>query len=191
LSMRLFLAVNLPYDVAARVEDLRRKLERVANADRLRWTRSAQAHFTLKFLGEQPQEAVGAIGAAAREAAVGVTAFSVSLEGMGGFPSRGRPRTLWIGAGMGSEELIALAAKVDALLVQRGFPEDERPFTPHLTVARAKTRADESAAARAIENAPIGQIAAFSVERFALMQSVSTPEGVRYVALESYDLAGK
>jgi 2'-5' RNA ligase len=59
--MRLFLAVNLPPDAAARVGDLQCKIERLASAQGLRWTKAAQAHFTLKFLGDQPEESVRVI----------------------------------------------------------------------------------------------------------------------------------
>jgi 2'-5' RNA ligase len=186
--MRLFLAVNLPPDAANRVGDLQRKIERVVSARGLRWTKPAQVHFTLKFLGEQPEASVAVICEAAREAAKAVTPFAISLEGLGGFPSSQRPRTLWIGARAGVAEMTALAAMLDALLEARGFAKEQRPFAAHLTIARAKTRSDEAVAARAIESAPRGEIAAFRATSFALMQSVSTPDGVKYVALESFEL---
>jgi 2'-5' RNA ligase len=187
--MRLFLAVNLPPEVASRVGDLQRKIERGASAHALRWTKPAQVHFTLKFLGEQSEENVRVIGEAAHEAAKGALPFPISLEGLGGFPSNQRPRTLWIGARAGTAEMTALAGRLDELLGARGFAKEERPFAAHLTIARAKTRADETAAARAIESAPAGELTAFRADRFALMQSISTPDGVKYVAVESFDLA--
>jgi RNA 2',3'-cyclic 3'-phosphodiesterase len=187
--MRLFLAVGLPPEAADRVSDLRRKIERAASVGGLRWVKPAQVHFTLKFLGEQPEESVRLVGEAAREAAKKAAPFSISLQGLGGFPSSQRPRTLWIGARAGTAEMTALAAALDALLAERGFAKEQRPFAAHLTIARAKARADETAAARAIECAPAGEIAAFRATSFALMQSVSTPEGVKYVLLDSFELA--
>ena len=188
--MRLFLAVNLPPEVAARVGDLQRRLDRVAaDCGRVRWTKPAQAHFTLKFLGEQPQESVNVIGAAAREVASGASPFSITLAGLGGFPDNRRPRVLWIGVGTGSTEMTDLAGRLDALLEAAGFAGETRAFSPHLTLARLKTRAEGLAAARMIELGPADEIAAFRATRFALMQSVPASDGVKYVALESFDLA--
>jgi 2'-5' RNA ligase len=188
--MRLFIAVNLPPEAAARVGDLQRRLDRVASRSGLKWTKPGQAHFTLKFLGEQPIESVSLIGEAAREAAKGAAAFSITFEKLGAFPDARRPRVLWIGVGAGATEMSDLASVLDALLVAKGFEKEERPFSPHLTLARIKTRAEGLAAARMIEDGPKDEVAAFRADRFALMQSVSTPDGVKYVSLESFDLDG-
>jgi RNA 2',3'-cyclic 3'-phosphodiesterase len=187
--MRLFLAVNLPLDVAAHVGDLQRTLERVAAGGGLRWTKAAQAHFTLKFLGEQPEESVRVISDVAREAAKGADELSITLRKLGAFPDAGRPRVLWIGVGAGATEMSDLASVLDALLAEKGFAKEERPFSPHLTLARIKTRAEGLAAARMIEVGPKDEVAAFRAQSFALMQSVSTPDGVKYVPLETFGLA--
>jgi RNA 2',3'-cyclic 3'-phosphodiesterase len=187
--MRVFLAINLPPEVAARVADLQSTLERAASAGGLRWTRPGQAHFTLKFLGEEPEESVNVITEAAREAAKGAACFSITLEKLGGFPDAGRPRVLWIGVGAGAAEMRGLAGRLDAVLVENGFAKEERPFSPHLTLARIKTRAEGLVAARMIEVGPKDEVAAFRASCFALMQSVSTSDGVKYVPLESFDLA--
>jgi RNA 2',3'-cyclic 3'-phosphodiesterase len=186
--MRLFLAVNLPPEVAARVGDLQRTLGRAAGGG-LRWTKPAQAHFTLKFLGEEPEDRVSVISEAAREAAKGAAGFSITLEKLGGFPNAGRPRVLWIGVGAGAAEMSGLAGVLDALLAEKGFAKEERPFSPHLTLTRIKTRAEGLAAARMIAVGPKDQVAAFRAGSFALMQSVPTSDGVKYLPLESFDLA--
>jgi 2'-5' RNA ligase len=180
----------LPPDAAARVGDLQRTIERSVAAQGLRWTKAAQAHFTLKFLGDQPEESVRVISEAAREAAKGAAPFSVTLQKLGGFPDARRPRVLWIGVGAGATEMSALAGVLDALLVAKGFAKEERAFSPHLTLARIKTRVEGLAATRIIEVGPKDEIAAFRADCFALMQSLSTPDGVKYTAVESFDLAG-
>lgn len=187
--MRLFFAVTLPPAVAARVADLQRALERAASARGLRWTKPGQAHFTLKFLGDQPDESVGALSDAARQAAQGAAGFSIALEKLGAFPDAARPRVLWIGVGTGAAEMSSLAGRLDALLADKGFAKDDRPFSPHLTLARIKTRAEGLVAARMIEVGPKDEVARFRASGFALMQSVSTSDGVKYVQLESFDLA--
>jgi 2'-5' RNA ligase len=186
--MRLFIAINLPAEVAARVGDLQRTLGRAAGGS-VRWTKPGQAHFTLKFLGEEPEERVGVISEAAREVAKGATGFWITLQRLGGFPDARRPRVLWLGVGAGAAEMSGLASALDALLADKGFAKEERPFSPHLTLARIKTGAEGLVAARMIEVGPKDEVAAFRASCFALMQSVSTSDGAKYVPLDSFDLA--
>ena len=63
-------------------------------------------------------------------------AFQVALAGAGSFPDRKRPRTLWIGIDEGVESLAALVRNLDAPLEALGWPPEQRPFRPHLTIAR-------------------------------------------------------
>jgi RNA 2',3'-cyclic 3'-phosphodiesterase len=135
-SVRLFVAVNVPDDVKARVaEALEPFRDRIPGA---RWTRREGWHVTLKFLGatwprmvEPVKEAVGtAAGRAAR--------FETAVTVLGAFPSARRARVLWAGLSDAEGRFAALVTALDDLLVEDFTPED-RAYTPHLTVARLQT----------------------------------------------------
>ena len=134
--MRLFVAVFPPEDVLA---DLRRRITTaLAAAGRtVRLTPVDRWHVTLAFLGEVDEQRGAEV-----ERALGdvppVPAPRLRVSGGGSF-GRGRSAVLWAGL---DGDLAGLAALHDALrraLVAGGLPHDERPFTPHLTVAYANS----------------------------------------------------
>ena len=60
------------------------------------------------------------------------------------FLSRLVPRVLWIGLDDPSQALGRLNERLMAALTPLGFPPEERPFHPHLTLARAQNGAPSS-----------------------------------------------
>lgn len=133
---RIFIAVPLGPSLQEAAQRVRLIVEREAH--RFRWVASHNLHLTLRFLGEITDAQVDRAVEAARDAAKGSAPFSVTLEGVGGFPSLRSPRVLWVGVTAGAEQLTALAGLLDVALRARHFPRDDRPFHPHLTVARAR-----------------------------------------------------
>src|SRR5438105_3139908 len=98
-----------------------------AGRARLTWTRDEQLHFTLAFLGEQPESALAALESAGLEAARACASFDLSLAAAGAFPDPRRPRVLWLGAQEGAAALTALAEALRTALQVRGFSLEERP----------------------------------------------------------------
>src|SRR5690606_8317784 len=64
--------------------------------------------------------------------------FELVLDRLGAFPSNSRARVLWLGSGDRQSAIRELAARVERRVRQAGFPPDERPFSPHLTLARLR-----------------------------------------------------
>lgn len=163
----------------------------------LRWIRESQLHFTLKFLGDIEEERVAAAKAAASVAARAVTErsgsagpFRLGLEGLGAFPPRGPARVLWAGCGEGADALSALAAAVEEAFNAAGFSREERPFSPHLTLARVKDPDTGRRLARALATVPPEPFGVVSVSSLVLFQSELTPRGAEHsellrVAIES------
>ena len=142
---RLFVAVPLPGPALLAVEALVAGVrlapepgpgERRDPAD-VRWVRMDGLHVTLRFLGPTDPARLPDARAAVAAAASGVAPFEVSLAGAGVFPEYGRPRVLWLGLERGLAALDALAGRVGRALAEHGWPHDDRPVRPHLTVARS------------------------------------------------------
>lgn len=106
---------------------------------------AAPSHLTLRFLGEVPPERNPSIVVRLREVADGTLPFALRLEGVGAFPSRERPRVVWVGVTAGREELVTLAGRVGAALEPLFGPAPE-PFVPHLTLFRVRSAGDRRAA---------------------------------------------
>lgn len=142
---RLFVAVPLPGPALSAVEALVAGVrlapepgpgERRDPAD-VRWVRMDGLHVTLRFLGPTDPARLPDARAAVQAAAEGVERFEVSLRGAGAFPEHGRPRVLWLGLERGLDALDALARRVASALAEHGWPHDDRPVRPHLTLARS------------------------------------------------------
>lgn len=187
--MRIFFAVVPGSKTLERLADVMDVLRRRAKSEDIRWVGPEQLHFTLKFLGEQPEERVSDAISAARKAAVLCSPFEIALGGLGGFPTVMRPRVVWVGTASGAEPFIELAARLDRELSKVEFAPESRPFVPHLTLARTKSREGEQAAAQAIEQAgEVGDFEPERVDRFVLMQSQLSRTGASYSVVEEFVL---
>jgi 2'-5' RNA ligase len=188
--MRLFFAVTIPDELVQRTLEAQQALRKLVGDDGVRWTKPEQFHYTLKFLGElNAARAENAVESASaiREAH---RPFTLTLGGLGAFPSSQRPSTLWLGASEGAEALTAVAADLDAALTNRGFSREGKPHTAHLTLGRIKSYNGESAAARALrklaEEDAWSNLGSYTVDRFVLMHSLLKREGSEYTIVDEF-----
>jgi RNA 2',3'-cyclic 3'-phosphodiesterase len=198
---RLFFAVPVPGDtiraVAALVEGVR-ATDGVAivgpahrrGAHDVRWVRLDDLHLTLRFLGPTPDERLPELTAAVHEVAGNGRPFEVRLAGAGAFPSPERPRALWLGVAQGTVELAEVAAGLDSALVALGWPADERPFRPHLTLARSDGVRAGPRLARRLMAAAEGFSITWRAERLVLFESLTGGGRARYVPLAEARLGG-
>ena len=180
-SLRLFLAVSLPDE---HLEWVGRQVARVAAAwPDARWIPPGNQHVTLKFLGATPVDLLDPVAAACQEAAGSHPTGSVSLGGLGVFPSPKQARVLWVGLNDPGGLLASLAGALDQGLGPLGFEPETRAFSPHLTVARFRTPT------RVGELPPLSRSPGpFLVADFALWLSQLSPKGARYECLRSFEL---
>lgn len=134
--VRTFVAVEIPGEVQERAGQL---IARLRGTDaKVRWVEPRNLHWTLKFLGDVDLRETPEIIAAVAEAVAPFAPFDVEARGAGAFPDPRRPRTLWIGMGEGSEEMIELHGAVERSLAKLGFREEGRKFRPHVTIGRVR-----------------------------------------------------
>jgi 2'-5' RNA ligase len=191
--IRSFVAIRLDdglrEPVAAVVDRLRPLCSAVA------WVPARNLHMTLEFLGGQSEERLAEAEAALAEAAVASAPFHITFHGIGAFPGLERPRILWVGLAHGALEVCRLQARVADALAVRGFPKEERPWHPHLTIGRVHDeRRWRREAGPPLRNA-LAQVAAttFGTQRVAevaLMRSDLTPSGARYSVRRAVSLSG-
>ncbi len=153
---------------------------------------AAQRHLTLRFFDELPEDRVEDVRAAAGAAAAGAPCFDLELAGVGCFPPRGPAKVVWVGCGGGRETLGALAEAISRALEGRGFPGDTRPFSPHLTLARARSRSGSSAVAAALRAgaAGVGPLGRVQVDRVLLVHSTLGSGPPRHDVIGAFPLAG-
>jgi 2'-5' RNA ligase len=176
---RLFIALDLPEDVA---EALDRLCEGLPG---MRWADPGQFHLTLRFIGEVEQGTFYEIG----EALAGVShpPFELALKGLGQFPPRGAPHTLWVGVEDPGNSLPALRRRIERVLEEAGLPPERRKFTPHVTLGRFRAPPPEERLASYLFRRNLFRTERFPVSSFHLYASQLRPEGSLYTLEAAYD----
>ena len=137
-TTRTFVAVSPSDETRAQAAKLAEELRPFAT--HMKWVAPANLHWTLHFLGDVENTMLPAVCDVVTTAVGDFEPFQLTAGGAGAFPSPQRPRTLWLGATQGTDELIALQAAVKSALDQLGFRGENRPYVPHLTLGRAGRR---------------------------------------------------
>lgn len=185
---RTFLALELPDAVKSA---LRRQIERLARViPEVRWVDPASLHLTLAFLGELDDTRLEAATQAAMVVASAHAPFTLRLANLGTFGSARSPRVIWVGLAGEQAQLLALRAALTDDLAARGFPREERPFAPHLTLARIKaTLADDALAALAQALGEPANAVSWQADAISVMKSELARPAARYTALSRWPLA--
>jgi 2'-5' RNA ligase len=180
--MRLFVAIDLPDTLRAWAvrsgAALRDRLS--GSKSRITWIAAEQLHLTLVFLGEVP-DATGEDVTVRLGEPFAAPAFALRLGAAGAFPSAGRPRTVWLAIEEGRTALGRIHQAVLARLADVAYRREERPYVPHLTIARVRD-GGTSADRRAIDDAPLGTPERALIDHVTLYQSRLTPRGPEYTA---------
>jgi 2'-5' RNA ligase len=144
-------------------------------------------HVTLKFLGDTSKSQVPEICSLVKAVVERHPAMHINLAGLGAFPHAQRPSVVWVGLDQ-AESLSRIAADLDRELIALGFVPEGRPFHPHLTLLRVKSRPPEALLALLSDEADT-KFGAVAIETVELMQSEMTRSGSRYTTLATFRLA--
>ncbi|UHA74783.1 RNA 2',3'-cyclic phosphodiesterase [Paenibacillus sp. 481] len=96
-------------------------------------------HITVQFLGDVFPARAAELQASLDEAVTGCKPFELQVQGMGSFGSPAAPRILWAGVEGQTEQLHQLQQRIVAATSLLGFAPEERPYRPHITLARQYT----------------------------------------------------
>lgn len=132
--VRAFVAVDPGPAVHTALVRLKNTLAAV-DAD-VRWVGDGGLHVTLKFLGATAPASLDQLRAGLADTLRDRLAIPVHVSGLGAFPSRNRPRVVWVG--VTGDGLDDVARAVETAAVAAGFPAEERPFRPHITLGRVR-----------------------------------------------------
>lgn len=185
---RIFVAVELAPPLREAIAGVRVRLGDASQT--LRWVPPDNLHLTLRFLGEITAAQVTRATEAMREAAQVAAPFTITLAGLGAFPSPRRPRVVWIGVAEGADRLVALAGALEQAMQRRKFPREARPFQAHLTVARVRTGPPHDLTE---DLAEVGRplIGTQEVAALVVMESVLRPSGPVYREVAQASLSGR
>jgi 2'-5' RNA ligase len=144
-ALRLFVALVPPravmLELHAAIDPLCHE-----NGHRLRWVRPENWHITLAFLGGVQESRLPELRERLARAAARAVPMERSLAGAGHFGGR----ALWVGVRGDRDRLGRLAESLSAAARRSHIAMEDRPYRPHLTLARARdaVRADARADVR-------------------------------------------
>lgn len=188
LLMRLFVAVDLSAEAIEEAARLAADIRRRARAT-LRWVPPANLHLTVRFIGHVA-DSVDALIAALSEP-LPLEPFQMTLGACGAFPPTGAVRVVWVGLASGGSELARVSAIMDARVRPFGFEPEARPFSPHLTLARA----DRSERIPRQFRDTLAHVdvrpAVTRVRQAVVYQSHLSPRGARYEPVAAVPFAGE
>ncbi|MBW6484585.1 MAG: RNA 2',3'-cyclic phosphodiesterase [Syntrophobacterales bacterium] len=188
-TLRLFLAIVPPDGLNREIARLQGRLQRIVTGN-IRWVKPEGLHLTLKFFGDVSAMAVEQISTAGKQAADADAPFTLSLCGLGTFPSAKRPRVVYLEMEGDTKRLTVFQAKLEKKLAEMGFPGEERPFLPHLTLARIKTLAEPESLLRELSASSAYEARQFTASELCLFKSDLGPGGALYTKLAAYPFAG-
>jgi 2'-5' RNA ligase len=183
--LRLFIAADLPPDLLENLNESMAPLRARPEFASARWTVAANQHVTLKFLGWVDSQVVDGVVTTLESVASSHEPSTMTIAGLGVFPSERRARVLWVGLDDPAGLLAALAADLEAALAPLGFEVEKRAFTPHLTLARFKPPAS---IAGVLSEEPGVTEKSFAVDHLALYRSHLHPKGASYEVLGTIPL---
>ena len=184
--MRAFVALDIP-DEMTKDSLVNFQGQLAATGADLKLVERQNLHFTMKFLGELNDAEAKEADRRLRQLAL--DGGPVTVQGVGAFPSLGRPSVVWVAVSHHDEPRVrAIAEAVIRGLAGIGEPE-KRPFQAHLTLARVRSARNAGQLASLLTSESARTFGTFNLRTITLKSSKLTPGGPVYSDQGVYSLA--
>ncbi len=185
-KIRSFVAIELPSSLRQELGRIQARLR--VDRPRIKWVDPDGIHLTLKFLGNVEAARIDGITQAVAESARRVRPIRLNIQELGAFPSLKRVQVVWVGLGGELDKLSRLSQLLEAGLAGLGFPTEQRPFRPHLTLARLGNEAspeERQLFGQLITDTRLESDYSFEADALSLMRSQLTGSGAIYSRISS------
>ncbi len=181
--MRAFLAIEVPPVVKDYLQSVISGM--ASRVKDIRWVKKGGLHITLRFLGDIEKDKAEQIREAVSVIRTAYSPFPASIEGIDAFPSRRRARVVVVTMKEGVSGIKNIFSDVERGLSTLNIEPEEREYTPHITLGRAKMPAP------LLEKdiMPLEE-KRFTVDGVVLFQSTLTKEGAVYTPVWDIKLGG-
>lgn len=184
--MRLFIGFTPPSEVLEKVEGWTLPLRKAGFP--FRWLKSSSIHLTLHFLGEVDSPLQNELIRSLESELKGCASFPVAIDELGCFHRNGSVSILWAGI-RPAAGLVELHQLLGRSIQKIGLLTEERPFTPHITLARPRSDARRillSELSPCLGHRPQLEC---RLNHLTLFSSELGPQGARYCKQKEYQLA--
>ena len=189
-KIRAFIAIELPPHVKTVLRKLQIDLG-AAKDPSVKWVYPGSIHLTLKFMGNVDIEAIPQIANVMEKSIEDTKPFSLTLSELGTFPNARSPRVVWADLKGDIEILSGLQKHLEQSLAAIGFPPENKPFSPHLTLGRVRNgiRSNQrQALSERLSTVRLKAKQTFHVNSIDLMKSELTQKGAIYTKLAAVNL---
>ena len=174
--MRLFVSLPIIGQLEQQLKTLPRK---GLNAE---WVHPKDYHITLRYLGDADIEQLEDIKQSLKR--IKTKSFGIEIEGLSHFDAK-NGAILYANV-QSKRKITALAAEINLKMQRNGFEMPNKPFVPHITVAKMVSARDLNGYLRA-NNKKIR--ASWRASGFELVESGDLADNMpRYKILQRYDL---
>lgn len=184
-KVRSFVALPLPEATLRTIGKLQQELATALPG--VRWVKPETIHLTLAFLGDIAEDSLEKLGRSMLSIGHLHSPVTATFSGVGAFPSRGRPRVVWLGLD-GGDTLSRLHEALNTELEFLQLPIDKRPFVPHLTLGRS--RKPIPGAGRILESFSDRNCGSAQLDRLVLYESRLGPQGALHLPRRTVALSG-
>ena len=187
MTIRAFIAIDLPESIQQNIAKQTTRLRQIIGEELIRWVPPGNTHLTLKFLGDVPISHLDFLKQSLTQTANSSSAFDLQIGGLGSFPSSKLPRILWVGIHAPSS-LHMLHQNIEITMGRLGYKKEERPFSPHLTLGRARQNISPTDSVKirdALQAIQLGNIGTARVNSVHLIKSDLNSTGSEYTKLFS------
>lgn len=132
---RVFLAITVPDEVCGMTAGIYHQLHHETGYEQLRWVKPSLQHITLQFLGGVEGGSLIALSESLMPKLAKIKPFALELGPLRLFPNLRKAHCLILRVNL-SEALQSVVESVHASVNQCGIDGDDKPFRPHLTLAR-------------------------------------------------------
>lgn len=191
--IRAFIAIDLPTGISQRLDEvsleLRKKLETVP----VRWVQVGNIHLTLKFLGDVSLGNLDMLKQVLASEVAHHKSFEVSIGNLGAYPNLRHPRVMWVGV-EAPPDLASLQRGVETCMARLGYAQEDRPFTPHLTLGRVSRNASSKEThimGEVLNGCKVGFLGVAPINTVYLYKSDLRPTGSIYTKIHTCPLKAK
>jgi len=179
-QVRSFISIDLEdQQILSRIASILSSLQSLGGD--LKPVERENIHLTLKFLGNVTAPRLGEVKSSLQQLLF--SAFTAEIKGAGAFPNLNHMNVIWVGVNEGWSQVEQIYEQVEKLLSSLGFRRENRPFSPHITVARVRSGRNRDEIAnflRRLGHATFGKI---NVNKVRLKQSILSSSGPKYSTL--------
>lgn len=168
--MRFFIALEITNENKAQIRLIQQEVGKIL--PRAKLTNLNEFHLTLAFIGEQPDTLKEKLIETITRAASGVPPFSVVPSFIGGFPHLHRCNVIWVGVNGQIDKLMIIQEKIQTDLAYLHLPTNNRPFTPHITIAKQQGLVVDHKLQDKLQNIMRGPLHPIEVNSIKLFESI-------------------